>query len=354
MPQEQHLNGHVREGESGVSDVTLSADGVKSVWKTNSFNLARFVEAFALVGALLLLFALFSILKPQTFLSWANVSTMLGSQAVLVFLTLALIIPLTAGDFDLSIAAALTLSSMLVAVLNVRMGISLPVALTIALMSGALIGAVNAAFILYFRIPSLIVTLGTGTFVNGVILWISNSETIGGIDQPLVTYVVVTRLLRIPLAFYYALTLTLLLWYFLSYTTIGRRLLFVGRGREVARLSGIRVDRVRFSCLVASGVISAAAGIVYAGTIGAADPSSGNAFLLPAFAAAYLGATSIKPGRFNAFGSLVAVYFLVVGITGLTMLGMQTFVQNLFYGGALVLAVALSQLARRREAQDFG
>jgi ribose transport system permease protein len=221
-------------------------------------------------------------------------------------------------------------------------------------LSGAVIGAINAAFILYFRIPSLIVTLGTGTFVNGVILWVSNSDTIGGIDQQLVTYVVVTRFLGVPLAFYYALALALLLWYFFSYTSMGRRLLFVGRGREVARLSGIRVDRVRFYCLVASGIISALGGLIYAGTIGAADPSSGNAFLLPAFAAAYLGATSISPGRFNAFGSLVAVYFLVIGITGLSMLGIQTFVQNLFYGGALVLAVALSQLARRREAQDFG
>jgi ribose transport system permease protein len=134
---------------------------------------------------------------------------------------------------------------------------------------------------------------------------------------------------------------------------VGRRLLFVGRGREVARLSGIRVDRVRFLSLLGSGVISAVAGILYVGTISAADPSSGNTFLLPAFAAAYLGATSITPGRFNAFGSLVAVYFLVIGITGLNMLGIQTFVQNLFYGGALVLAVALSQLIRSREAQDF-
>ena len=353
MSQERYSIKSDRHG--GMSEIPFTASGSDPAWKGRvSLNLTHFVEAFALVGALLLLFAVFSFLRPQTFLSWANVSTMLGSQAVLVFLTLALIIPLTAGDFDLSIAATLTLSSMLVAVLNVRMGTPLPAAIAVAILSGAVIGAINAGFILYFRIPSLIVTLGTGTFVNGLILWVSNSDTIGGIDQQLVTFVVVTRFLSVPLAFYYALALALLLWYFFSYTSMGRRLLFVGRGREVARLSGIRVDRVRFYCLVASGIISALGGVIYAGTIGAADPSSGNAFLLPAFAAAYLGATSISPGRFNAFGSLVAVYFLVIGITGLSMLGIQTFVQNLFYGGALVLAVALSQLARRREAQDFG
>lgn len=86
---------------------------------------------------------------------------------------------------------------------------------------------------------------------------------------------------------------------------------------------------------------------------GSADPLSGLTYLLPAFAAAFLGATSINPGRFNAWGSVVAVYFLVSGITGLTILGVDTYVQNLFYGGGLVIAVALSQLVRKRQPQTF-
>ncbi|WP_284945718.1 ABC transporter permease [Acidisoma cladoniae] len=318
-----------------------------------TFNLAGVAESFALLAATIALAALFGVLVPHAFLSWANISTMLGSQAVLVVLSLALIIPLTAGDFDLSIASMLTLSSMLIAVLNAQLGWSIYAAMAVALVTGAVVGVINAGFILYFRIPSLIVTLGTGTFISGVVLWISDSNTISGIDNGLVSWVVVRRLFGIPLAFYYALILCVAIWYFLGYTTAGRRLLFVGRSREVARLSGIRVDRVRLLCLIASGVISAATGILYAGTIGAADPLSGTTFLLPAFAAAFLGATSITPGRFNAWGTLIAVYFLVIGITGLTMLGIQTFVQNLFYGGALVLAVALSQLVRKREPQEF-
>lgn len=316
-------------------------------------NWVRLLEAYALLLALLFLGALFGALRPEAFLSWANISTMLGSQAVQVVLTMALIIPLTAGDFDLSVASMLTLAAMIVAVLNAQMHVSLWVAILVAVAAGAVTGLVNAGFILYFRIPSLIVTLGTGTFINGIVLWMSGSMTISGLDDALTDWVVGRRLLGVPLAFYYALGLCAVLWYFYEYTTPGRRLLFVGRGREVARLSGIRVERVRLYCLVASGVLSALAGIMYAGTIGAADPLSGLTFLLPAFAAAFLGATSISPGRFNPWGSLVAVYFLVIGITGLTILGIQTFVQNLFYGGGLVLAVALSQLVRHREAQEF-
>ena len=140
------------------------------------------------------------------------------------------------------------------------------------------------------------------------------------------------------------------MFYVFEFMPVGRRLLFVGRGRSVARLSGIHVVRLRWAAFVASGMISAFAGVLYVGTLGSADPTSALSFLLPAFAAAFLGATTIMPGRFNPLGSIAAVYFLVTGITGLQLLGVQTFVQQLFYGGALVLAVALSRLARRRDA----
>jgi ribose transport system permease protein len=140
-----------------------------------------------------------------------------------------------------------------------------------------------------------------------------------------------------------------MIWYVFSYTAIGQRLLFVGRGREVARLSGINDDRMRWGCLVVSSLLGAVAGVIYAGTIGAADPNSGLTYLLPAFAAAFLGATSIQPGRFNPIGSVIAVYFLVTGITGLSIIGVSTFVQDLFYGGALIVAVTLSQIVRGRE-----
>jgi ribose transport system permease protein len=307
------------------------------------------LERFALVIAWLATIAIFGALRPETFLTWPNFSTILGSQAVLVVATLGLIIPLTAGDYDLSLASVLTLSSMMIAVLNVNYGVPIGVAVLAALGMGVLVGLVNGFFILYFRIHSLIVTLGVGTFLHGITLWISDSMTISGISFDLVNAVIVWRFLGVPLGFYYALATCILLWYAFSYTAVGRRLLFVGRSREVARLSGIRVDRVRWGALVSSAFLGAVAGVLYAGTTGAADPSSGMTFLLPAFAASFLGATSISPGRFNPWGAMIAVYFLVTGITGLSILGISTFVQDLFYGGALVIAVTLSQIVRGRE-----
>ena len=308
-------------------------------------------ERYGLVIAWLVVILIFGILRPTSFLSWANFSTIFGSQAVLVVLTLGLIVPLTAGDYDLSIAGNLTLSAMTIAVLNVYMHVPIALAVLAALAIGLVIGAINAAIVLYFRINSLIVTLGMGTFIHGITLWICNSNTISGVDMGLVNLVIITRVFGIPLAFYYALAIAGLLWYVLTFTALGQRLLFVGRGREVARLSGIRVDLVRASTFLASGFLGSLAGVLSVGTLGAADPNSGLNYLLPAFAAAFLGATSIVPGRFNPIGSVIAVYFLVTGITGLSIMGVSTFVQDLFYGGALVIAVALSQVVRGREEQ---
>jgi len=311
------------------------------------------LERFGLVIVWLAFIALFGAMRPDTFLTWSNFSTIFGSEAVLVIVTLGLIIPLTAGDFDLSIAQVLTLVSMSTAILDARLDVPLLLVIPIVLCLGALIGLINGAITLYFRVHSLIVTLGVGTFLHGVTLWIGNSQTISGVSPFLMEWVIIQRFWGIPIAFYYAMLLAVLIWYMLSYTAFGQHLLFTGRGREVGRLTGVAVGRVRLTAFVLSGVMGAIAGILYTGTTGSANPSSGTFLLLPAFAAAFLGATCIKPGRFNPWGSVIAVYFLVTGINGLSVLGFRTFVQDLFYGGALVLAVMVSQLVSGRKERGL-
>jgi ribose transport system permease protein len=321
--------------------------------KTNSAALP-FIERFALVGAWLAVIIGFSIALPDSFLSWGNFSVMFTTQAPLAILALALIVPLTAGDYDLSVGATVTLSGILIGALNVWNHMPIGWVILIVLLAGALVGAINAFFVVVVRIPSLVVTLGTASLITGLVQWISGSATIGGISPWLIANVVENQLFGISYAFYYALIATALLWYVFTYTPLGQRLLFVGRGREVARLVGISVNRVRAGCLIASSTLAALAGVLYAGILGAADPVSGINLLLPAFAAAYLGATSIVPGRFNAWGAFIAVYFLSSGITGLSMMGIPLWVTNVFNGGALVLAVTLSQFARGREQSDLG
>lgn len=311
------------------------------------------LERISLILAWIALIVVFGILRADTFLTVGNMGTVLGSDAVLVVLTLGLLLPLRAGDYDLSIAGTLTLSAMMVGILNGEHHINIWLVALAALAMGLAVGAFNGLLVLIFGINPFIVTLGMGTLLAGIVLLISNDQTFAGISPGLVNLVVGDRFLHIPLEFYYGLILCIVVWYLIDLTSFGRRLLFVGTGRSVARLSGIAVGRSRLAALMGAGLLAALAGILYAGTSGSADPTSGTAQLLPAFAAAFLGATAIVPGRFNAWGTIIAVYFLATGVNGLAIIGLGSWVQDVFYGGALIVAVALSQLARRRQEQEI-
>ncbi len=317
-------------------------------------KVGRNVERFALIAVWLAIILVFSIMLPGIFLSWTNFSILFATQAPGAVLALALIIPLTAGDYDLSVGANLTLSAVTIGVLNVVYQIPIGFVVPIALAIGILVGLINSFFIVYVRIPSLVVTLGTTSVITGVVQWMTNSSTIGGISPVLINLVARGRLFGISYAFYYVILLAIIIWLIFEFTPLGRRILFVGRSREVARLSGIDVGRVRVGCLVSSAFLASLGGVIYAGLLGAADPFSGLNYLLPAFAAAYLGATAIMPGRFNPWGAVIAVYFLATGITGLTMLGIPLWVTSAFNGAALILAVTVSQFARGREETDIG
>lgn len=306
---------------------------------------------FGLLGVWLLVIIVFSVLRPDTFASLQNFQVIFGSQAVLLVITLGLVIPLTAGEFDLSQAGVLNISIVLVGFLNVVHEWPIGLAILVALSAGFVVGLVHAFLVIVLGIQSIVVTLGTGTLLLGLSLGINN-VTIPGIS-PLLVNAVRTDFLGLQLIFWYGLLLTCLVWYVYRFTPLGRYLFFVGAGRDVARLAGIKVDRIRAGALTTSAVAAALAGVLLAGQLGSADPNAGSAYLLPAFAAAFLGSTAITPGRFNPGGAFIAVYFLVTGITGLQLMGLSGWIEDVFYGGSLVLAVSLSQLvATRRVAKS--
>ena len=176
---------------------------------------------YGLVVAWLAVIVLFGILKPHVFLTQANAANILGSQAVIAVLTLGVLIPMTTGDFDLSVASNLTLSAMIVAVLNVNEGWPIAAAIVAALAVGAAIGVLNGLLTTWLGIDPFIVTLGIGTFANGVTLWISSDNTVSGVSSSLVTAVVGTHLFSVPIEFYYALALCFVIWWIFEYTRTG-------------------------------------------------------------------------------------------------------------------------------------
>ena len=134
----------------------------------------------------------------------------------------------------------------------------------------------------------------------------------------------------------------------MRFTALGRHMAFVGANREVARLAGVRVARVRMGAYVTSGFLCGLGGMLLAATVGGFDPNSSPTYLLPALSATFLGTAAIKAGRFNPIGTMVAIYFLVTGIVGLELLGYTGWVSDVFYGGALIIAVVISTITRRR------
>lgn len=306
------------------------------------------LQRFGLPVVWLAVAIIFVFVEPGTFLTTGTLTTIFGTQSVLLVLALALLVPFSAGEFDLSIAGVMSISLVLIGYLNVKEHWPISAALLVAVAAGSLVGVVNATLVVGVGLDSMVVTLGMGTALAGIGIGINN-ETTAGISNGLVK-AISSNVLGLPLSFYYGIGLTVVLWYIFSFTPLGRYLYFVGSGRDVARLSGIRVPALRAGSLISSSVLAALAGIVLSGTLGASDPNIGASYLLPAFAAAFLGSTAITPGRFNPWGTFIAVYFLVTGVTGLNLLGLTGWVEQVFYGASLVVAVAFSHVAAKRRS----
>ena len=307
---------------------------------------ARRLMPYTLLAVLIVEYLIFVGIKPGTFLTTDALLTVLSSQAPLLIATLGLTLVLIVKEFDLTVGSNLVFVDVMVASLTVNRGMSLLPAVIIAVALGTLVGVINAVLVVGVGIDSFITTLGMSTLLTGVSLWAAGSTIISNVPGALVT-VAGTQLLGIPLVVFYAFGVAILLWYVLTNLPVGRYLYFVGANQEVARLAGVRSPRIKFGAFVFSAFIVSLAGIMQAGTVGSADPTAGPSFLLPAFAAAFLGATAVRIGKFNIWGTMIASYMLFTGITGLALLGETGWVQDVFNGLALLLAVVAARLARR-------
>jgi ribose transport system permease protein len=218
----------------------------------------------------------------------------------------------------------------------------------VTVLTGAAIGAVNGMIVTRLHVSSFIATLGMSSILLAGAFWITNGRTIvsgfsaqfleAGRKQPF----------GIPLPVFYLLGVALILWYVLEYTPIGRYFYASGANPVASRLAGLQVDRLIFQSLVISGGLAALAGVILTAKLGVASPDVGSPYLLPAFSAAFLGSTQIRPGRVNVLGTLVAVYLLAIGVKGLELGGSPPYVDDLFNGVALITAVALAARTSRR------
>jgi ribose transport system permease protein len=328
--------GDAPAGEHGPAPVVVGADDGRP-------GLLDLLERYALLialGGVLVTFALLPDTR-DTFLTTANVRFVLNNQAVPVLVALAVMVPLVVGEFDLSVGSVAAFTSVVVAAGTTRFDLPWVLALLLAVLAGTGIGLGNGLLVARAGISSLVATLGVSSILIGLLAWYTKGESVlGRFDErfldlgawpwPLVVLVVAGAVL----------------WYVLEQTPFGRRLYAVGSNRDAARLVGIGVQQKVLVAFVLSGALAGFAGVVSVARNSGANPTVGPALLLPALAAAYLGATAFRRG-FNPLGTVVGVLLVAFTVSGFTLAGIEPWVKDVINGVLLLVAVAAVAALRR-------
>lgn len=315
----------------------------------NKTNWPMIAERYALVLVVLMLGVGFS-LHPSTrdiFLSMPNLQALTLTQSVIAVSAIAATIPLITGQFDVSVGPVLGMTSVLTGVLSVKLGLSVPLAVLISVSAGGLVGAINGLVIAYVGANSFIITLATGTLLGGLVTLGTNNQIITGAPD-FFLLLGTQSFVGLPWLGWILIVVALSASFALRYLVKGRHFELVGSNQSAARIVGVRVERVVMSAFIISGLLSGLAGVLLFAQTGAANPQVGAGYTLPALAAAFLGATCLRPGHFNIFGTLIGVAFVAIAVNGLTLAGVADWVQPVFNGGGLFVAVGLSSMLARK------
>jgi ribose transport system permease protein len=288
-----------------------------------------------------LFIAVFGIWTPDLFLTMDTVHSIASSQAIVAMLGIAVLVPLAAGVFDLSIGATINLSAVTVALLQTKHHYGIWPAIIISVLIGVVIGVMNGLFVVVLNISSFIATLATATIIGAIQVIVTNqSQPLPPTSKP---WLQLTQrdVFGFQIVVLYLLLLALVVWWLLEQTPAGRYIYAVGGNAEAARLSGVRVGKWVWLSFISSGTVCGIAGVLYS-SLNGPSLTFGGGLLLPAYAAAFLGSTQLKSGRFNVWGAVIAVYVLATGVRGLQLVTSVQWLNDMFNGVALAAAVAFA------------
>jgi ribose transport system permease protein len=293
------------------------------------------------------LFILFSIEVPHSFLTVVSLKTLLDEQAVTGLLAVAIVVPLAAGVYDLSVGYAVGFATVFVSWLIVTVHVPVVPAILLTIGGALMIGAFNGVVVVHFKINSFIGTLATGSLLSALALALSNNQEIVGLPNSFLRLGTIEAF-GLGLPVYIMIVVAIVLWYVLQYTPTGRYVYATGGSPEVARLAGVRTGRIMFSSYFIPALAAGLSGIVLTALLSTGTSDTGPSYLLPVYAAVFLGSTQIKPGQFNIWGTVIAVYVLGLGVQGFQLMGAQVWLPDAFNGAALLLAVGLAGKSRTR------
>ena len=313
-------------------------------------RLRRLLPVYGLPILTVLLILLFSLLLPDTFPTLLNARSILSDKAVIALLSLSAMLPMIAGRIDLTVGYGIVLWHLLAITLQVTYGFPWPVAVALTLLAGAAVGLCNGLLVEVAQIDSFIATLGTGTILYAIAMWHTDGRQIMGPLAHGFIAINATWILGLPIGTFYVLGIGVVLWLVTERLPLGRHMYAIGASPKAAALNGIPVRAYVIGVFVASGVLTSFAGVVLASKLRIGQASVGLEYLLPALVGAFLGSTTIRPGRVNVWGTLVGVLILAVGISGIQQFGAAFFVEPLFNGATLIVAIGLAGYAQRRRS----
>jgi ribose transport system permease protein len=311
--------------------------------KQRSRGMTLSLERYAGVLILVAIIVIFTIAAPSTFPTYSNFVGILGSNAILGIVSVGLLVPLAAGVFDISVGGIMTLSVVAVPYLfqSTQGSFPVPLAIAVAIVGAMVIGQVNWLLVMRTGVDPFIATIGTGSVAIGISQLLGNGTTIANDIPSSFTSLGRASVGQINIDVFVFLALCVLIFYVFEYTPFGRQLYATGAAREAARLTGIRTTRVIAVAYTASAACAAIAGVLWAAGQGGGPPDVGDGYLIGAYSGAFLGATIIRPGRFNVGGLVVGILILSVGVNGLQLVGLPFWVVETFQGVALLVAVSL-------------
>jgi ribose transport system permease protein len=303
-----------------------------------------FAGRYGLIAFYIGMVIVFSFSARSIFPTEATFQSIGQSNSVLALVALGAMVPLVVGEYDLTVGASVGLAAIVCSSLD-QDGLPFLLSLVLTISVGAVIGLMNAFAINVLRVSSFITTLGLSSIITGFTANLTGGQTVtAGIPPSLVAFTQRTWL-GVPRMVYVVAVFAAILWFMLSATPMGRQFYAVGMNRESSRLMGARVKRDITIAFVVSGSLAALAGVFELGALQSVQPDIGASLLLPALAVAFLGASTIRPGWFNVWGTLIGVLVVQTGIVGLDDVGAPYWMEPIFDGAILVAAVAVSALA---------
>lgn len=310
----------------------------------------RILPVYGLPILAVALAVFFSILLPDSFPTALNFRSILSDKGIIVLLSLGAMLPMLAGRIDLTIGFGIVLWHILVISLQVWYHVPWPLAIFLVLLCSALSGLINGMLVEVAQIDSMIATLGTGTILYALALWLSGGRQVMGNLAPGFINVNALSPLGIPMPAVYVILLGGALWILTERLPLGRQLYAIGANEKAAALNGISVRAHVVGVFIGSGLVAGFTGCVLASKLQIGQANVGLDYLLPALVGAFLGTTTIRPGRVNVLGTIVGVAILAIGISGIQQLGGEFFIEPLFNGATLVVAIALAGFAQRRRS----